>query len=412
MSDENKTLLNWLNIKDGLFDKKVRWIGGPFSAFLFIVIVFLLLSGFITLLFLFGSLINFDVFGIPVTSETIRNLVLAVIALFGAPFLVWRSFIAQKQVDVAQEDLITDRINKAVEGLGLEKTVKELDNNGKSVERTVPNLEVRIGAIYALELIAKDSKRDYRRIIEIICLYIRNNAPAVSLDPTEPPFSKAVPRIDIQAAITVLGRREKKQIDIERTDKFRLDLRNTDLSGVDFSNGDFSAAMFRDCRIEGSNFNDTKLEGTQFFRSLLNFTSFYGADLKGTRFESAIITKCDISNSFVVGDVYGISVVGADLTGISSFRSTEIKNLTFGSADTKLDRRLNFDRHKFSSEQYKIDTLKEKGRMEEAEEKEKALYQNGFASWIHYTSDDLAIGHVHKKFLQKLNLIGWPYLDD
>ena len=44
-------------------------------------------------------------------------------------------------------------MNKAVEGLGAEKVVvKNADQN------TVPNLEVRIGAIYALELIAKRSQ--------------------------------------------------------------------------------------------------------------------------------------------------------------------------------------------------------------------------------------------------------------
>jgi hypothetical protein len=38
---------------------------------------------------------------------------------------VWRSIVAQKQVDVAEQGQITDRINKAVLGLGSEKTIKK-----------------------------------------------------------------------------------------------------------------------------------------------------------------------------------------------------------------------------------------------------------------------------------------------
>jgi hypothetical protein len=62
--------------------------------------------------------------------------------------------------------------------LGAEKTVKR-----KGVETTVPNIEVRIGAILSLERIAQDSTkhdkgRDHVRVMEILCAYIRENAPA------------------------------------------------------------------------------------------------------------------------------------------------------------------------------------------------------------------------------------------
>jgi hypothetical protein len=120
------------------------------------------------------------------------------VALIGAPFVVWRAIVAQKSVDVAEQGHITDRINKAVEGLGAEKTVNrigrpvllkendpdyggmadvdleerrtEIEWRGESLRipvglhvdeeydwqaftETQPNLEVRIGAIYALERI-------------------------------------------------------------------------------------------------------------------------------------------------------------------------------------------------------------------------------------------------------------------
>ena len=77
-----------------------------------------------------------------------------------------------------KESHITDRISKAVEQLGAEKTVKK---NGE--EETLPNIEVRIGGLLSLERIAQDSTnydkgRDHVRVMEILCAYVRENAPA------------------------------------------------------------------------------------------------------------------------------------------------------------------------------------------------------------------------------------------
>jgi hypothetical protein len=45
-----------------------------------------------------------------------------------------------------------------------------------------PNVEVRLGAIYALERIAYDSPRDHWPIIEVLTAYVRQNAPAPAQD--------------------------------------------------------------------------------------------------------------------------------------------------------------------------------------------------------------------------------------
>ncbi len=110
-----------------------------------------------------------------------------VVALLGAPFLIWGTVLKHQTVRWQKEGHMTDRISKAVEQLGAEKTVKEYhiadDGTPVPVERTTPNLEVRIGAILSLERIAQDSTthdkgRDHVRVMEILCAYIRENAPA------------------------------------------------------------------------------------------------------------------------------------------------------------------------------------------------------------------------------------------
>jgi len=105
------------------------------------------------------------------------------VALLGAPFLIWGTAIRQTTLDYQREGHITDRIAKAVEQLGAEKTVKVPVKKGKTAERSEPNIEVRLGAILSLERIAQDSTRldngrDHVRVMEILCAYIRENSNA------------------------------------------------------------------------------------------------------------------------------------------------------------------------------------------------------------------------------------------
>ncbi len=185
-------------------------------------------------------------------------------ALLGAPFILWRSVVAQRTVNIAQESHITDLIAKAVEQLGAEKKVDrigrpvtvwkggplrglhEVQNQSdfvlppmsKEVSRRAtvlrgetedgefyeteataisfdtwsqeethiewretpfpladgeimaasgdwqvfseskPNLEVRIGAILALERLASQNLDVHVQIMEILTAYIRENAKA------------------------------------------------------------------------------------------------------------------------------------------------------------------------------------------------------------------------------------------
>jgi len=179
------------------------------------------------------------------------GLVTALGALVSAPLALIRVQTTERQTRTAEQGHMTDRISHAVEQLGSEKTVKR---DGKA-ERTVPNIEVRIGAILSLERIAQDSTtydrgRDHVRVMEILCAYIRENAPATGArdfplpewkplpdDATEAqrraheevrkvrfgdrPNAKewaqslAPPRAEIAMALDVLGRRTPQQRRVE-----------------------------------------------------------------------------------------------------------------------------------------------------------------------------------------------------
>jgi hypothetical protein len=93
---------------------------------------------------------------------------------------------AAKNLAVALDGQITERFTRAIEQLGSNQ------------------LEVRLGAIYALERIARDSEQDHWSIMEILTAYVREHI-RIS---TEQPSKEATPRkpaADIQAILTVLG---------------------------------------------------------------------------------------------------------------------------------------------------------------------------------------------------------------
>ncbi|WP_439570161.1 pentapeptide repeat-containing protein, partial [Roseovarius mucosus] len=182
-------------------------------------------------------------------------------ALLGAPFLIWSTVLKHQTVRYQKEGHITDRINKAVEQLGAEKTEKVYtmgeDNKPIQAERTVPAIEVRIGAILSLERIAQDSTRydkgrDHVRVMEILCAYVRENSnaraprdfPLAEWEPLKDDATKAEreahemwraarfadrynanarewaaslpkPRADIAQTLQVLGRRTAEQRRVE-----------------------------------------------------------------------------------------------------------------------------------------------------------------------------------------------------
>jgi hypothetical protein len=95
------------------------------------------------------------------------------------------------QVGLFEQGQLTDRFSKAVGQLG-----------------TKDSLEVRLGGIYALERIARDSVRDHPTVMEVLSAYVREHAPSsmcVSTAPTTRPTT------DLQAILTVIGRRDKNR---------------------------------------------------------------------------------------------------------------------------------------------------------------------------------------------------------
>jgi uncharacterized protein YjbI with pentapeptide repeats len=234
MPQDKRDFADWIGLSSLPDFTKSKLLGG-FVAFLIVLTLFGIAMGALTTLgwFLVTLFTGGD-------HEAIRNLGLILAAAFGAPFVAWRSIVAHRTADITQHGQVTDRINTAVQGLGADKTVKDPDDPD-GAERTAPNMEVRIGSIYALARIARENLSFHVQIMQILCAYVRENSKAEGAVPFKMPkmpgedveegglravwrlwkadldvyisaFKQSLkPKTDIQTVLEVLGRRTPEQ---------------------------------------------------------------------------------------------------------------------------------------------------------------------------------------------------------
>lgn len=210
--------------------------------------------------------------------------------------------------------------------LQLEKTETVGSEGSWQVFReTVPNIEVRIGGLLSLERIAQDSVRydagrDHVRVMEILCAYVRENAPASNAKNAPVPLeandesiegkrqrdlfhwsmSLDPPRADVQMALTIIGRRGPEQIEIERTQKpdtrkmYSPDLSRTSLQKANLEGLDFSTASFYRSHLEGAFCKGANLSRCNFIYGKLSVLSGDHAILSGAKFDSADLSQASL----------------------------------------------------------------------------------------------------------------------
>ena len=203
-------------------------------------------------------------------STTIRNLGLLIGGVVAMLLAVWRSIVAERQADTAQQSLLNERYQKGAEMLGIEA------------------LSVRLGGIYALERLAADYPGQYHvQIMKLLCAFARN--------PTEDedyekklaernvkPYTLPSPREDVQAAINAIGSRDRTRAAIEKSQGFELNLIGADLSLTRIGDANLSGAML----------NYADLSHTDIFSVDLS-----GAFLQGTVMKHARLRDIDFTDA-------------------------------------------------------------------------------------------------------------------
>jgi len=131
----------------------------------------------------------------------------------------------------------TDRYIRAVDQLGSDK-----------------GLDVRIGGIYALERVARDSARDHPAVMELLTAFIREH----SHEPWPPSDGDGLvqersARPDVQAAITVVRRRDAQR-----------DILAIDLTGADLTAANLTAANLTGADLDGADLDGGYLDGVRW----------------------------------------------------------------------------------------------------------------------------------------------------
>ena len=213
--------------------------------------------------------------------------------------------LQRQSADTQREGQITDRFTKAIDQLGALAPGGGTEANGQAKI----NLVVRLGGIYALERIARDSPKDHWTIMEVLTTYVRENA--YPLNSEETLAASPLVRADVQSVLTVLGRRN-----ITRDPVGQLDLNHANLNGSDLILA----------HMEGANLSFAQLRKAKFYQAYLSKTEFIGANLDEADFYNADLAGADLSYA---------SLKGADFSSAHNIKPEQLDKTT-GDEKTKL----------------------------------------------------------------------------
>jgi uncharacterized protein YjbI with pentapeptide repeats len=213
----------------------------------------------------------------------------SVLQLLGGCLLLTGLLFTAQSVRLTREGHITDRYASAIEHLGH------------------ASVDVRIGGVFALERIHRDSQGDRQTVVEVLTAFVRTHT---SNGPRAPLSDRVGP--DVQAALTVLGRR----LGVE-DEPFALDLTHCGLTGAHLG-GDFRRAQFHYSIVDQAvfsggrferaglsfikghtvGFNHAQARGAHFVLSALTRSFFIGSDLRDCDFQGCDLSRSDIGRRY------------------------------------------------------------------------------------------------------------------
>jgi uncharacterized protein YjbI with pentapeptide repeats len=250
--------------------------------------------------------------------------------LMGAGFAVYQFWVQQK---AAHDLLISNQVSKGFEQLASDKTA------------------MRLGGIYALENVMNDKaslEQYHRPVLEALCAFVRENTKTASKDK---------PAIDVQAALTVIGRRINGPgtVDLANVSIHLAILSEANLSGASLGGADLSYAILSEANLSGAylsradlsyaSLNQANLSGAKLSRIHLS-----GADLIQTNLTRADLSGADLTHATLISatltsaDLEGANLVDANLSGASLggayLGGAELRGADLSGADLRVDPRV------------------------------------------------------------------------
>jgi uncharacterized protein YjbI with pentapeptide repeats len=258
------------------------------------------------------------------TFITALGLIATFVAGIGLLINYWSSLenikLTQKNIELTQEKLLTDRLSKSIELIGSSKE------------------EVILGGLYSLERIMEDSPRDRSKIIEILTSFIRKNS-RVYLKENNNKLRQKLSSdnhvsMTIQSATKIIGRRKYDN----NTYKDRLNLNGANLNGSDLDEADLSGA-----KLIKASLNEANLSGAKLNESDLHKASLNGASLNGSNLNRANLNEASLNGATLIeaqlakASLNGATMIGTDMALVNLIKAslliTNLSNANLSNAN-------------------------------------------------------------------------------
>ena len=227
-------------------------------------------------------------------SGTIRNIGLVLAGLVALPLALWRSWVAQRQAEAAQQQAHTAQFR-----LAEDRFQKGAEMLGSNI------LSVRVGGIYTLRSLSEDLPQIHGPPVKrLLCAFIRNPTEDSSLlfndesaDAANPPL-----RDDVKAALEAVTVRRANEVEHERKmgivhDIVRSQLQKSVLIDTNFAN----------FNLTGVDLTNSLLAQADFSYAFLAYADLSGADVGGANFKRTILNECNLS-----GTMFASIAMGSD----------------------------------------------------------------------------------------------------
>jgi uncharacterized protein YjbI with pentapeptide repeats len=253
------------------------------------------------------------------------------LAVVGAIYTHRRHVIDRRTNELQQDSNYTDRYTAAVAQLGS------------------ASLTIRMGGIYGLERVARDSAGDRDTVIAVLASFVRSDAARASVELAARPqlgLLRFQAPLDVVAALSVVTRMGQAPADTFTPPW--LDLTGSQLGsvtlsphhvvqGIDFSQVYLRGAKIAFAKFDGSDFSLADLSNAsgpkarfvqaRMERTRMHTAYFPNADFSRAWMEDAVLTSSLFSDALFVGAVF----IGANLSG-SMLAGADLKGAIFAGA--------------------------------------------------------------------------------
>lgn len=249
-------------------------------------------------------------------STTIRNLALGLAGFIALVIALWRGWVANRQADIADQQLLNERYQRATEMLGSDI------------------MSVRLGGVFQLERLAGENPERYHiPVSQSLCAFVREPPDPVG-NPTpggRVPFSH-VPA-DISAALDAIqsgDRRDRRFIEIRA--RYLPSLRGAKLTGASLIGLELSGFVLDDADLTGAVLNGCDLTESSLWNVVLTNAELKGASLVGADLFLAQLDGADFTDV----DLAQAIVTGADFSDTGQNPARGLTQLQIGTASAEV----------------------------------------------------------------------------